>query len=166
MRAAGPRYAKPTILTPMSQSLSFLLIHIIFSTKDRRPWLNDTIRPELHAYMASVAGTGENYCFRVGGVEDHVHIAVLLARNVTVSELVARLKVSTSKWIKTKGPEFERFRWQKGYAAFSVGPGDREALLAYIDAQAVHHQKRDYQAEMRALFTKYGVAFDERFVWE
>lgn len=150
----------------MPQSLSCLLIHIIFSTKDRRPWLNDTIRPELHAYMASVAGTGENFCFRVGGVEDHVHIAVLLARNATVAKLVEALKVSSSKWIKTKGQAFASFRWQRGYAAFSVGPVDRAPLLEYIDAQATHHRKRDYQTEMRALFTRYGVAFDERFVWD
>ena len=150
----------------MSQSLSFLLVHIIFSTKNRKPWLNDVIRPELHAYMASVAGTGENYCFRVGGVEDHVHIAVLLGRNTTISRLVESLKTSTSKWIKSKGTEFALFHWQRGYAAFSVGPADREALLAYIDAQALHHSKRDYQAEIRALFKRYGVAFDERLVWD
>ena len=146
----------------MPRSLSFLLVHIIFSTKDRKAWLSDAVRQELHAYMASVAGTGENFCFRVGGVEDHVHIAVLLARNATVAELVESMKVSSSKWIKTKGPEFARFRWQRGYTAFSVGPADRPALLKYIDAQATHHRKRDYQVEMRALFTKYGVAFDER----
>ena len=150
----------------MPQSLSFLLVHIIFSTKDRRPWLNDSIRSELHAYMSSVAGSGDNYCFRVGGVEDHVHSAVLLGRSATVAKLVESLKTSTSKWIKTKGSEFARFRWQRGYAAFSVGPTDREALLTYIDAQASHHSRRDYQAELRALFTRYGVAFDERFVWD
>ena len=149
----------------MAQSLSLLLVHIVFSTRERKGWITDAIRPELHAYMASVAGTGENFCFRVGSVEDHVHVAVLLARNATVARLVEALKVSSSKWIKTKGPEFAGFRWQRGYAAFSVGPADRQALLEYIDAQAAHHRKRDYQAEMRALFTKYGVAFDERFVW-
>ena len=150
----------------MPQSLSFLLVHIIFSTKDRKPWLTDGIRPELHAYMATVAGTGEHYCFRVGGVEDHVHIAILLGRNGTVSKLVESLKTSTSKWIKTRGIDFARFRWQRGYSAFSVGPTDREALLAYIDAQASHHRRRDYQTELRALFNKYGVAFEEQFVWD
>ena len=91
--------------------------------------------------MASVSGTGENFCFRVGGVEDHVHVAVLLARNATVAKLVEALKVSSSKWIKTKGQEFASFRWQRGLAAFSVGPADRQALLEYIDAQATHHRK-------------------------
>jgi hypothetical protein len=83
-----------------------------------------------------------------------------------MSRLVERLKVSSSKWIKTKGPEFAKFGWQRGYAAFSVGLSDRTALVRYIDGQADHHHRRDYQAEMRAMFAKYGVAFDERFVWD
>jgi putative transposase len=149
----------------MAQSLSLLLVHIVFSTKDRKPWITEAVRPELHAYMAAVAGSGENYCFRVGGVEDHVHVALLLARNTTVAKVVETMKVASSKWIKSKRPEFEKFAWQTGYAAFSVGPSDREALLRYIDGQEAHHKRRDFQAEMRALFTKYGVAFDERFVW-
>ena len=150
----------------MPQSLSLLLVHIIFSTKDRRPLLNEVIRPEMHAYLASVANTGENFCLRVGGIDDHVHIAVMLGRTTTVARMVESLKTSSSKWIKSKGPGFARFQWQRGYAAFSVGPSDRQALVEYIDGQAVHHRKRDYQGEMRALFSKYGVAFDEQFVWD
>ena len=103
---------------------------------------------------------------RVGGVADHVHVALFVARTESMSRLVERLKVSSSKWIKTKGPEFAKFEWQRGYAAFSVGLSDRAALVRYIDTQGAHHQRRDYQAEMRAMFAKYGVAFDERFVWD
>jgi putative transposase len=150
----------------MPQSLSYVLVHLVFSTKDRRPLLTDRIRTEMHSYLASVASSSENMCVRVGGVADHVHVAVSLARTDSVSRLVERLKVSSSKWIKTKGPEFAKFGWQRGYAAFSVGLGDRAALVRYIDGQAVHHQRRDFQAEMRAMFTKYGVGFDERFVWD
>jgi putative transposase len=142
-----------------------VLVHLIFSTKGRRPLLTDVIRGEMHAYLASVIGS-ENICVRVGGVSDHVHVALFIARTETMSRVVERLKVSSSKWIKTKGPEFAKFGWQRGYAAFSVGLGDRSALVRYIDAQATHHRRRDYQAEMRAMFAKYGVAFDERFVWD
>ena len=91
---------------------------------------------------------------------------MFLARTETLAKLVERLKVSSSKWIKTKGPEFAKFGWQKGYAAFSVGLSDRAALVRYIDGQAEHHRRRDFQAEMRAMFAKYGVAFDEMFVWD
>jgi putative transposase len=150
----------------MPQSLSYVLVHLVFSTKDRRPWLKDGIRGEMHAYLASVLNRSENVCVRVGGVADHVHVAVFIARTESLAKLVERLKVSSSKWIKTKGPEFAKFGWQRGYAAFSVGLGDREALVRYVDGQAVHHQRRDFQGEMRAMFKKYGVQFDERFVWD
>jgi REP element-mobilizing transposase RayT len=120
----------------------------------------------MHAYLASVLNGSENVCVRVGGVSDHVHVAFFLARTESVSRVVERLKVSSSKWIKTKGPEFAKFGWQRGYAVFSVGLGDRSALVRYIDVQAAHHQRRDFQAEMRVMFAKYGVEFDERFVWD
>jgi REP element-mobilizing transposase RayT len=149
----------------MPQSLSYVLVHLIFSTKGRRPLLTDAIRGEVHAYLASVIGS-ENICVRVGGVSDHVHVALYIGRTESMSKLVERLKVSSSKWIKTKGPKFAKFGWQRGYAAFSVGLCDRAALVRYIDGQGVHHQRRDYQSEMRAMFAKYGVAFDEKFVWD
>jgi putative transposase len=149
----------------MPQSLSYVLVHLIFSTKGRRPLLTDTIRGEMHAVLASSVGA-ENVCVRVGGVCDHVHVALFIARTESMSKLVERLKVSSSKWIKTKGPEFAKFGWQRGYAAFSVGLSDRAALVRYIDGQGAHHQRRDYQAEMRAMFAKYGVVFDEKFVWD
>ncbi len=150
----------------MPQSLSYVLIHIVFSTKDRRPLITDTIRPELHAFLATILSNSENICVRIGGVADHVHIAMFLARTATIARVVEKLKIASTKWIKAKGPEFARFAWQRGYAAFSVGLGDRKALVTYIDDQATHHQRRDFQAEMRAMFTQYGVAFDERFVWD
>ncbi len=149
----------------MPQSISYVLVHLIFSTKGRRPLLTDAIRSEMHSYVASAVGP-ENICVRVGGVADHVHIALFLARTESMSRLVERLKVSSSKWIKTKGVEFAKFGWQRGYAAFSVGLSDRTALVRYIDAQAAHHQRRDFQAEMRVMFAKYGVEFDEKFVWD
>ena len=150
----------------MPQSLSFVLVHLIFSTKDRRPLLHDNIRPELHAYMSTLARDLRSDCLRVGGTADHVHLAICLARTVTVAKMAEVLKANSSRWIKGKGTEFEKFAWQTGYAAFSVGPADRHALLRYIDTQATRHARRDYQAEMRALFSKYDIGFDERFVWK
>jgi putative transposase len=148
----------------MSQSLARVLVHIVFSTKDRRPWLGDVIRLDMHAYLAGTA-QAHDVLLRVGGVADHVHLAVFLSRTESISTLVERLKVSSSKWIKGRGPEFSTFAWQKGYAVFSVGLKDKAALVEYIDNQATHHGRRDFQAEMRALFATYGVEFDERFVW-
>jgi putative transposase len=148
----------------MPQSLSFVLVHIVFSTKGRRPILNESVRPELHAYLATVARGFACDCFRVGGVADHVHLAVHLHATKCVAELVKELKTSSSMWLKRQG--VVNFAWQRGYAVFSVSPADNGALMQYIETQEAHHRKRDYQAEMRAFFEKYHVPFDERYVWD
>jgi len=150
----------------MPQSLSFLLVHVIFSTKDRRPVLDDSVRPALHAYLATVSRNAECECFRVGGVADHVHLAVRLPRTLSMAELVEELKSASSKWIKTQSPGLKKFAWQRGYAAFSVGPADMSALIEYIAGQEEHHRKRSFQDEMRAFLKRYGVEFDERYVWD
>jgi REP element-mobilizing transposase RayT len=148
----------------MPQSLSFLLIHVVFSTKERRPFLNETIRGRLHAYLATAVRNAGCECYRVGGVADHVHLAICLSRTSDVAGLVETLKSSSSKWLKAQS--ITKFSWQRGYGAFSVGPGDREALLEYIDAQPEHHKRVSFQDEFRMFLTKYGIAFDEQYVWD
>lgn len=148
----------------MPQSLSFLLVHIVFSTKDRRPLINESVRCELHAYLATIARDKKCDCLRVGGVADHVHLAVRLHATKSLAKLVEELKTSSSKWMKAQS--VEAFAWQRGYGAFSVGPADAGALIQYIEQQEPHHCKRDFQQEMRAFFEKYHVAFDEKYVWD
>ena len=150
----------------MPQSLSFLLVHVVFSTKDRTPLLGPEVRPALYAYLATVARDRDGECFRAGGFVDHVHLAIRLARTVSVAELVEVLKTSSSKWLKTQSPSLATFAWQRGYGAFSVGPSDRDSLLDYIDQQDEHHRTRTFQEEYRAFLKKYGIAYDERYVWD
>lgn len=150
----------------MPQSLSFLLVHIIFSTKDRLPLLHDEIRLELHAYLATVARNTGCECFRVGGTADHVHLAVGLSRTSTVASLVEELKTSSSKWIKTKSDSLKGFAWQRGYGAFSVGRSDFEALVRYVDMQMTHHKKVDFKDELRTVLQRYGVSWNEQYVWD
>jgi len=150
----------------MPQSLSFLLIHVVFSTKDRAPMLGATVRPALHAYLATVARNADCECHRVGGVADHVHIAVRLSRTITVATLVEKLKTSSSKWLKTQSPDLAGFSWQRGYGAFSVGLANLDDLRRYIDNQEEHHRVRTFQEEYRSLLTKYGIVYEERYVWD
>ena len=131
----------------MPQSLSFLLVHIVFSTKDRAPVLAAPVRPALHAYLATVARNAECECYRVGGIADHVHLAIRFARTITTAKLVEELKTSSSKWLKTQSPALTTFAWQRGYGAFSVGPSNLEALRHYIDSQEEHHRTRTFQEE-------------------
>jgi len=150
----------------MPQSLSLVVIHLIFSTKDRRPFLEPDTRPKLHAYLATVARNTGCECYRVGGVADHVHLAIRLSRTLTIADLVENLKTSTSQWLKAQAPGFAAFSWQRGYGCFSVGPADLDSLCVYIDNQEKHHLARTFQDELRMFLKKYGVEFDEAYVWD
>jgi REP element-mobilizing transposase RayT len=148
----------------MPQTLSFNLVHIIFSTKNRVALINDDILPALHAYLAGTARKLDCECFRVGGVADHVHLAMRLATTRTAAKVVSEIKTSSSVWMKEQG--VSKFAWQRGYGLFSVSPSDIGVLAQYIDQQEAHHRRRDFKDEMRAFFEKYHVAFDERYVWD
>jgi len=148
----------------MPQTLSFNLVHIVFSTKSRLPLIRDDVAADLHAYIAGTARKLNCECFRVGGIADHVHLAIRLNPTVLAAKIVSEVKTSSSVWMKEHG--IPNFAWQRGYGLFSVGPADLDALVQYIDAQKNHHRRRSFQDEMRAFFEKYHVAFDEQYVWD
>jgi putative transposase len=150
----------------MPESHAFALIHVVFSTKNRLPVLDSEVRAPLHAYLATVARNAGCDCYRVGGVADHVHLAIRLSRTVTIAHLVRELKASSSKWLKTRSSPLAQFAWQRGYGAFSVGLADLAALQMYIDNQEEHHRSRTFQEEYVAFLKKYGVEYDERYVWD
>ena len=150
----------------MSQSLARLHIHLIFSTKNRDPILNDAVRDPLHRYMATVL---QNYgCPPVllNSVTDHVHILFELGRTVAISDAVEEVKKSSSKWIKTQGAEFARFAWQAGYGAFAVSESNVAAVCEYIAGQEEHHCKKTFQEEYRTFLKRHRVVFDEKYVWD
>ena len=150
----------------MPQSLASILVHIVFSTKHRAPILADEIRDELHAYIGGILSNLKGTLLRAGSVEDHIHLLVALPRTCSTSELVQDIKTSTSKWLKENGVRYANFHWQGGYGAFSISPSHRSALEKYIDNQAEHHRKVLFQEEFRRLLSKYGIEFDERYVWD
>jgi putative transposase len=150
----------------MPQSLARLYVHLIFSTKHREPLLTDAVRDSLHAYMAKVLQNFGCFPTLVNSVEDHVHILFELARTVSVSQTVEEVKTASSKWIKTQGEEFAKFAWQSGYGAFSVSASNIASVHRYISDQREHHRAKSFQEEYRAFLRRYGVAFDERYVWD
>jgi len=147
----------------MPQSLSKVIVHIIFSTKNREPWLVSNVRPRVHAYVATICRDLGAELVRVGGVADHVHIVTTLPRTVTQAQLIERIKKTSSKWIKALDARYRRFFWQRGYGAFSVSPSELDAVLQYVETQE-HHQTRTFQEEYRELLHRHGVEFDERYV--
>jgi len=150
----------------MPQSLSKVIIHIIFSTKDREAWLDRDVRPRMHAYVATVCRDLDAEALRVGGVADHLHVVTTLPRTISQAAMVERVKKTSSKWIKGLDPKYRQFYWQRGYGAFSVSPSQLDAVLEYVENQEEHHRIRSFQEEYRDFLRKYGVEFDERYVWD
>lgn len=150
----------------MPQSFSSLVVHVVFSTKDRAPLLVQSVRKPLHAYMAGTARNLGCPCYRTGGVDDHVHLAIALSRTITIAKLVEKLKTSSSKWLKGQSPELREFAWQRGYGAFSVSPNHLEPLCRYIDNQEDHHKTLSFEDEYRDLLNKYGLNYDDRYMWD
>jgi REP element-mobilizing transposase RayT len=150
----------------MPQSLSKVILHIIFSTKNREPWLDSNVRRRIHAYLATICRDVGADLVHVGGVADHVHIVRTLARTVSQAQLVEQIKKASSKWIKALDAHYRGFFWQRGYGAFSVSPSQLQAVLQYVEAQQEHHRTRTFQEEYRELLRKHGVDFDERYVWD
>ena len=150
----------------MPQSLSQVILHIVFSTKDRRPWLDPAIRPRMHAYLATLCRDCDCQACRVGGAADQVHIAARLARTLSQAELLEKIKKTSSAWIKIQGAQYGSFFWQGGYGSFSVGWSQLKELVRYIDRQEQHHRAQTFQEEYRNLLKKYQVEFDERYVWD
>ena len=151
----------------MPQSLAQVYVHFVFSTKDRRPFLQDKeFRERTHAFLAGICNDLDSPCLIVGGVADHVHILCRLSRTHSVSETVKELKRRSSLWIKEEAPELSAFHWQDGYGAFSISPSHVKALIRYIQNQEQHHGAESYQDEFRRLLDKYGIEYDERYVWD
>jgi len=150
----------------MSQSLVKNLIHLVYSTKCRRPWISPEHRAALFAYQAGIFKEWECPALLIGGVEDHVHALFTLSKNHALKKIVEEVKKGSSKWMKMEGPRIGDFYWQAGYGAFSVSQSNVESVSRYIQSQEEHHHKITFQDELRELFKRNGVEFDERYVWE
>ena len=147
----------------MPQSLIKVLVHIVFSTKDRIGLIPPELEDELFRYIHGVIKKHGGRLIIVGGMSDHVHILVSLGKS-DIPKLIGSIKRSTSVWMKRRG--VSKFYWQKGYGAFSIGQSQVAEVSRYIKNQKAHHSKQDYQNEFRALCRKYEVEIDERFVWD
>jgi putative transposase len=150
----------------MSQSLSNVLLHLVFSTKIRHPWIDVRVEEELFKYIGGICRELKCPSHKIGGTDDHIHVACSLSRTVAICKLLEEIKGSSSKWIKTKGDEYATFAWQNGYGAFSIGQSQLPSLCSYIASQREHHGKLSFQDEYRDLLAKYHIEYDEQYVWD
>ncbi|MFD2037120.1 IS200/IS605 family transposase [Belliella marina] len=150
----------------MGQSLVKNYIHIIFSTKHRKPMIKSEFESRIHSYLGGICNQYESNPIIVGGYFDHVHILCLLSKKISIMDLVKEIKSKSSKWVKTLSPELASFYWQDGYGAFSVNPGQVGLVVQYIKNQHQHHLKKTFQDEHRSFLEKYKVEYDEKYVWD
>ena len=152
----------------MSQSLSQLWIHIIFSTKNRYPFLYDiSLRQRLYAYIQGICKTLESPVMAIGGIEDHLHLLVNTSKNISLSKFIEEIKKSSSKWIKTASSNdvmLKKFYWQNGYAAFSVSHSNLTQIKNYITSQVEHHKTKPFLEEFKLLCARHQILLDERYL--
>lgn len=151
----------------MSHSLAKIWTHLVFSTKERYPFLIDqTVRHDMHAYLAKTLKANNCPTLIVGGVSDHVHALFVLSKNHSIASIVWAIKRSSSKWVKSQGAGLAKFHWQEGYGAFSISQSHVEQVQKYILNQEEHHRKKTFQDEFRRFLKKYEINYDERYVWD
>ena len=150
----------------MPQSLTNLLYHFIFSTKNRQPWIDAELRPRLHQYIGGIINETRGKPIIVGGVEDHVHVFAYLPSTMTVPDAVRVMKANSSGWVHRAFPDKSEFAWQSGYAAFTASQSGIDDLRRYIENQEEHHKEVSFQDEYRAFLRKNAIMFDEQYVWD
>ncbi|HET6324901.1 MAG TPA: IS200/IS605 family transposase [Planctomycetaceae bacterium] len=151
----------------MPQSLSNVLVHVIYSTKNREPFLRDVrLRRDLEAYLAGSLQSIDCSAIALRVVADHLHVLCRLSRTVTIAKLIETMKTESSKWIKRHSRGTPAFRWQAGYAVFSVSASNAGRVKRYIENQDEHHRAKTFQDELRAFFRRHQIEFDERYVWD
>ncbi len=149
----------------MPQSLSSLIFHFVFSTQQRRALISREIEPELHKYIAGVLDSKQSRLLTAGGMPDHLHLLVSLDRQISVSEALREIKSNSSRWIRRKFSNRNRFGWQTGYAAFSVSFSQIQQVRHYIETQEFHHKKRTFKEEIVGLLKAHGMDFKECYLW-
>jgi REP element-mobilizing transposase RayT len=150
----------------MSQSLANIVVHLVFSTKGRRPLLRDEERGELHAYISGILKNHDTQLIEINSVKDHIHILFAQSKNHAPAKIVEQVKTSSSSWIKQKHACYADFAWQTGYGEFSVSPPHVEPVREYIRKQPEHHRQEDFQTEYRRFCEKNGKPLDERYAWD
>jgi putative transposase len=150
----------------MSQSLVKNLVHLIYSTKHRQPWIPIAHRDSRFAYQVGILNAWGCPVLVIGGVEDHVHACFNLSKNHALKKIVEEVKKGSPKWMKVEGRRNPDFHWQAGYAAFSVSQSNADDVKRYIETQEEHHRKMSFEDELRAFFRRHEIEFDERYVWD
>jgi putative transposase len=149
----------------MANTYTCLHYYIIFSTKDREPWLKPDIQDRVWSYLAGIAQNNKMNPIQIGGMPDHVHLVVGLPTTLSMSEALHLIKGGSSKWIKEELPGMRGFAWQDGYSAFTVSQSNLAEVVSYVKNQHEHHRVKTFQEEYLAFLEKHGLEYERRYVF-
>lgn len=150
----------------MPGTYSQLLLHIVFSTKGRAPWLTTDITERLYPYIGGIVRAERGTLYTIGGIEDHIHLYLRWRPDASISDLMRTVKSRSSKWIHDTFSQHAGFAWQEGYSAFTVSKSQEDAVKNYIAAQPEHHKKEDFKSELLKLLGAHAIDFNECHVFD
>ncbi|MCK5505377.1 MAG: IS200/IS605 family transposase [Thermodesulfovibrionia bacterium] len=150
----------------MANTYTKILIHYVFSTKNRDKILTKELQNRLWPFMGGIARENNSKALAIGGVKDHVHLLVSLPAALSVAKLIQQIKGGSSKWVHDTFPESSNFKWQEGYGAFSIGVSQIDQTIAYINNQKEHYRKKMFKEEYISFLKKHEIEYDERYVWD
>ncbi|MCC6573535.1 MAG: transposase [Planctomycetes bacterium] len=157
-------YQSPKGATDMAHSLTRVLVHGVFSTKDRSPVIAEEWQGRLHQYVGGIVENLDSVALAIGGIDNHIHVAFVLPSTRSLADFIGKLKANASKWVNNQKMLPNRFAWQTGYGAFSVSESKLDTVLAYIANQKQHHEKMTYEEEIRKLALLHKIPFDEKYL--
>lgn len=147
----------------MANSFLSLHVHVVFSTKNRERWIHENIENELWSYMAGIIRTHGGKALQIGGMEDHIHILMMIPATIALSDFIKRIKGESSKWLSQSYTEMRGFHWQDGYGAFSIGQSQIPQTITYIQNQKEHHRQNTFEQEYKSFLEKHGISYNEKF---
>ena len=149
----------------MAHSYTNILIHYVFSTKNREKIITAPLQERLWSYMGGIARENNMKALAIGGIEDHVHLLISLPATLSIAKAIQLIKGGSSKWVHDTFPNHNNFKWQEGYGAFSVGSSRSKGIIAYINTQREHHHKKSFREEYFSILKKNVIDYDKRYIW-
>ena len=148
----------------MASTLTNLLYHVVFTTKNREPIITAPIRENLYKYIGGIVRGEGGILLEIGGTADHVHLVTRFKSEPSIATMIKIIKSKSSKWLNEQPKRPGRFEWQRGYAAFTVSVSQLDKVRAYVRNQEQHHRRKTFPEELRELLNKHGIEYDERYL--
>ena len=149
----------------MPATYSRILLHFVFSTKQRSRMITADLQSRLYAYIGGIVRDEKGALYEIGGMPDHVHLLIRWRTDESVATLMRNVKSHSSLWVHQTFPTMSAFAWQEGYGVFSVSESQIEMVHNYIRNQEHHHHVTTFEEEFVAFLKAHNVEYDERYIW-